>query len=376
MNLLSLILIGFFSATTKSYNICNSDLLYSYGVTAPKYTNHTSLMCGNSEPESCCSHNDETNLSKIWKETNRYSIKPYLDGYIHLMKRIFNFYEDIIVLAKYVKVNTESSIECKKSADYLIINYLYRENVIDFVERMERIFENITSMRRSFYCSLCSVANQKYFDTQTKKVRFSNKFCENLVGFSIEIVHERVTKILETFEHINRVINCKEGITKGENTDLQFSASKREIVEKCKDSYENNKDPLLYLEECYDFCASFSFSTASEVFEGKLSRLEFIHDKVINSGLESTDPYFIDVSEENYAFYKLTGEFFENKLSFEDLSKYESIFDVYGIEPFSESTHSLYYYGLGKDSLKQLKESNGTKIVSLMVVTITTWLWR
>ena len=47
-----------------------------------------------------------------------------MNGYIWLLKAIFNYYEDLIVLSKYIFLNPKSSNECKHSAETLVINYI------------------------------------------------------------------------------------------------------------------------------------------------------------------------------------------------------------------------------------------------------------
>lgn len=71
------------------------------------------MLCGGDENETCCSHIDETLLLGKWNETNRRLIKPYLDGYALISKIVLNYYEDIIVLAKYINLNPKSSDVCR-----------------------------------------------------------------------------------------------------------------------------------------------------------------------------------------------------------------------------------------------------------------------
>lgn len=114
------------------FEVCNKDLLFSYGVRSPRYTTNTSMFCGGDEAETCCSHIDETLLLKKWNTKNKMMIKPYLDGYLLLTKVIFNYYEDIIVLSKYIYLNPKSSEVCKASSEYLILNYLYKEELMNY----------------------------------------------------------------------------------------------------------------------------------------------------------------------------------------------------------------------------------------------------
>ena len=61
------------------------------------------MLCGGQEKETCCSHSDEMKLLRTWNTYNRNNIQPYTEGYIWLMKAIFNYYE--VRIYKYEIVN-------------------------------------------------------------------------------------------------------------------------------------------------------------------------------------------------------------------------------------------------------------------------------
>ncbi len=230
-------------------------------------------------------------------------------------------------------------------------------------------------MRKVCYCSLCSVYNQRFFDTQTKKVIFSNDFCENLVEFSISEIHYKAYKVLPTFKRMNTILNCKDGVESPEEVIIELEPDINSQIDACYQSYITNKEPLIFLTDCVNYCKKFSFSSASEVFEGNLGRLEYVYTKLVNSGLIANDFIFPEIKmETKYDFFKLNPEFFENKLSFEDFEKYESVFEPNGLEPFTQSTESLYHYHIGKDSLRSIKSSNefilGLGLVNLMIYLI------
>lgn len=359
------------------YQICKTDLLYSYGVLSPKYTNHTSLMCSNDEPESCCSYNDETRLTREWSRNNQYRIKPYMASYIYLMKKIFNYYEDLIVLAKYIYINPNSSETCKAAAESMVVDYIYREEVIKFVDRLEILLNNIASMRKGFYCSLCSVYNQRFFDTQTKKIIFSNDFCENLVEFSVSEIHYKAKKVLPVFSRMNTVINCKDNVESPEEMKIELDKEDVNKIHSCYVSYVTSKDPMKFLGDCIDYCKTYSMSEASDVFEGNLGRLDYLHNKIVESGLIANDLIFLDLRMDTvYFFYKLNPEFFENKLSFEDFQKYENVFEPNGLEPFTQSTQSLYHYQMGKNPLKLIREGAQIYVAAVSVLAVVLSLFK
>lgn len=366
------ILILLISTITQQVSICNKDLLFSYGVSNPRYLKMTPMLCGGKEKETCCSHNDETKLLNSWNSENRVNIKPYLDGYLWLTKAILNYYEDLIVLAKYIYLNPKSSPECKSSAEHLVTNYMYKDELITFVEKLEKLMNNISILRKGFYCVICSVKNQKYFDVDDKNIIFSNSFCRNLVESSVEETYYKVNQFLPTLSHINTILNCKDGSKISERIEIEIEPTKLNQINLCYESYKEFKDPLLYLEQCHDFCSNYSFTTANEVFEGKIGKLDYVFKKIVGSGLKSTDPLFPEIDHNKvYKFYKIKSEFFENKLNFQNLEKYKVTFESFGIELFEQSLNSLYFYGSSQDSLSSIEDvdsENGSNILQYLKV--------
>ncbi len=96
------------------------------------------MLCGGDENETCCNHVDLTKVLSKWNSNTKNNIYAYLESYILLAKTILNYYEDVIVLAKYVYLSPKSSKVCKKSAQFLVKNYIYREDIIDFMKNLER----------------------------------------------------------------------------------------------------------------------------------------------------------------------------------------------------------------------------------------------
>ena len=43
-------------------NVCNTDLLESYGIKSPQYTQNPQMLCGGEEAETCCSQRDENEV--------------------------------------------------------------------------------------------------------------------------------------------------------------------------------------------------------------------------------------------------------------------------------------------------------------------------
>ena len=82
------------------------------------------MLCGGDESETCCNHVDLSEVLSNWNKNTKKNVYAYLESYILLTKTIFNYYEDVIVLSKYVYLSPKSSKICKKSAYNLVKNLL------------------------------------------------------------------------------------------------------------------------------------------------------------------------------------------------------------------------------------------------------------
>lgn len=103
---------------------------------------------------------------------------------------------------------------------------------------------------------------------------------------------------------------------------------------------------MIYIDKCLPFCQHFSLTDASEVFDGNLNRLDYIFKKILGSNLKNTDKLFPEIDQaQAYEFKDIKSEYFENKLNFQDLQKYENQFESYGIDFHLNAEKSLFVYG-------------------------------
>lgn len=354
--------------------ICNSDLLFSYGIQNPQYLNQTSLFCQNGSPETCCSNNDQSYVLEKWNEQNRKTIQPFYESTQWLIKSIFQFYEDVILSAKYMYLNPKTETSCRESAEFLIMNYIDRKEVRNFVKNLQDTNNFFSEIRRGFFCSICSVKNQKYFNTDLKKVVFSYEACDDLVIYSIETIAARVNKIMPVLANINAVMNCQFKDEPDDQELFTMKADKFYNVNKCFSSYEKNKKTGNFFEHCSDFCTDFSLVAPSESFEGMLKPLFTLKNKLLKTKIIPTDPFFDDIDyQETYNFGEINDEFFVSDLSFQDLGKYETMFGNYGLVPLDASETALFFYG--PESTMEILAMTGL-LVQVSVVIIFGWLFN
>lgn len=113
------------------------------------------------------------------------------------------------------------------------------------------------------------------------------------------------------------VLDCKDGQESQDSFKIRLSNETLEDIHVCYESFKRFLNPVIYVDKCVNFCKNFSITSSSEVFDGNLSKLNYVYQKLIASNLKYTDPIFNDVDNIiDYDFAKANPEFYENKLSF------------------------------------------------------------
>lgn len=349
------------------YRLCQRDLLYAYGIENPGYIKAPGMLCKHKSPESCCSRTAESQLLEKWIETDRVKLIQNIDGYYHILEGIFDYYEDIILFAKYVHLNPYSNDTCVRSARDLIFNYMKKEEIIIFMTKIKKAFEFLKDSRQGFYCSLCDVHYQKYFDTDAKKIIMKTTFCQKLVENTIEAGYERVNKVLPILQNINVLLYCdseKEDGSGDGDTQLEFGIDSDDHMElnHCYNLYTEFNKPDLYMVKCLHYCRDYRFSLGSIIFEGSLAKISFLYDKILKKQFSMTDPvfaikdesrsYIADDGIENvfyvrreFSFTDVINVYFESRYKANDFRSYETIYEEQGIEPMVKGKESKFLFG-------------------------------
>jgi len=281
--LMSVALFFLLPHTLISDEFCNNDLLYSYGILASGFSEEKSILCGNAKPDTCCSEKAEIITLRNWNEVNKVKVKQYMESYVYLFKAILNFYPFFVDRAKEVQNFPGASDKCKDAAQNMIIKYKTDSEVFEFVDDLSKIYTHLGFIRKSFYCALCSVSNQEYFNIKMKKITFANTFCHNLVITTIEMFHLRNTDFLDIMNSMNTLKDCDPNNPKEEDPykmSLKLDQTDQINLNKCFDIYSKDKDPRVFMEDCTDYCKSYSMTKATEMFEGSFGKLHYLFDKL------------------------------------------------------------------------------------------------
>lgn len=262
---------------------CNNDLLYSYGILHSGYEEEQSILCGNAKPETCCSNKAELLALKTWNEVNKLKVKQYMESYVYQVKGVLNFYPFYVDRAKEVQNYPGASEKCKEAAQTMIVKFKTNSEIYEYVDDLSQIFTHLGFLRKSFYCALCSVENQQYFNIKGHKMVFANVFCHNLVITTVQKFFERNEDWNESFNNMNVLADCDPNVPYVEDPykiNMKLDQLDEIALNKCHDIYTKDQDPRVFMEDCTDYCKSYSITKATDLFEGHFGKVNYLYEKL------------------------------------------------------------------------------------------------
>lgn len=272
-----------------------------------------------------------------------------MESYVYLFKAIMNFYPFYEERAKEVQNYPNSSDKCKDAAQNFIIKFKGNAEIFEFGDNMSKVYTHLGFIRKAFYCAICSVNTQEFFNVKMKKIQFANTFCHNLVIATIEVFHERNSDYGVIMNSINVLADCDPNEMDEEDPykiDMKLDKTDEINLNKCFDIYEKDKDPRVFMEDCTDYCKSYSLAKATELFEGSFGKLSYLFHKLTKD--DTVPPGSLIFDDIDYSvkfdFGFINPNFFQNNLRLVDLHSFVSEFDRDGIELFFLSSVSGYLY--------------------------------
>lgn len=206
-----------------------------------------------------------------------------MESYIYLTKSIINFYDFFLQRAKEVQNYPGANSECRAAAENMIVNFKTNPELFQYVDELSEVYTHLGFLRKSFYCAICSVENQQYFNIKAKKITFANKFCHNTVISTIELFHTRNSVIMGIFNNMSLLHDCDPNETYVEDpykVDMKLDQLDEIALNKCHDIFQKDNDPRVFMEDCTDFCAGYSMTKATELYEGNFGKLNYLFNKL------------------------------------------------------------------------------------------------
>lgn len=275
---------------------CKREILSSYGLSGVPVAVKEKLEMCPTVKTSCCTREDQLSIYTNWianNEKDRVYLKyeetekTYNTLLYHLqrVRKLAKIVKDALKKRKVsnCKVMTERilTFEVGKIAPQIRLNL--RKQKLFFVETYQ-----------GFYCTICNYHNHQYFNLEKQTVKFSEKFCRdliestlpNLLFFHVEVVKyfNLVSKFLTTCDHAG--VYRLDNEVKKENTFVVLPELKHDLQE-CKD----NRNTKYWFHYCKDICNNFRITTYSEFFEPNIRQIEkyitFLNDNLKGIELDS-----------------------------------------------------------------------------------------
>ena len=262
------------TATPTSSSGCNYDLIQSYSLSGKKIPSIDKIEMCPSIVRSCCQQTDQQIIYANFIHGGEY--QSVVDHYMRVSGIYSNLIEKLTEVqdfAKSVKNNIVKKVaNCKLLAER-ILNYevsQVQDQVRQNLAKMQEFFQVAYS---GFYCTICNFDNQKYFDTPTQTIYYSEKFCRDIVEntlpvqllFHVDIVKHAnlVTKFVSSCDftgtyNLDAVVpsNYTFAVVNDDMQDLQA----------CRD----NRNKREWFSYCKDICVEFKIASFSNFFQPNL----------------------------------------------------------------------------------------------------------
>ena len=260
---------------------------------------------------------------------------------------------------------TFNKISCKKESqnyekEFIIVNEKKTDYCLDlykqflsldnryfkkFLVPIKNYLTRVVDIKGSVYCAICDAHSQRYFDTKTKQLVYSNEFCKTTLQSKADLFHFMHVVFVEYMDALLQYIACFE-------TDAKIYAFpfpnmltkyKRRIslIKACFDSLDTDN----YMDKCWFICNKYSAFGLSWFFDSdvKLVRRVYI---TIYSFLRK-----LNISEE---LHERQQEL--EKKGYEERPELLTQDNVNGllIEPLNPSHSITQKYYLDNDTRKQI----------------------
>ena len=164
--------------------------------------------------EACCTVSDQYAMVERWlKKSEKNNLTDRLAFHKRVFDRNLDLIQEIASRAKNLrmKLETEPNSNCKLLVTR--IGHFDLEHVIPQVKiALENLHNFFMKTYEGIYCTLCNAENHKFFDVQNKKIRFSNKFCRDIVDHSLHFLlyfHNHIPKLNNILSRY--VVSCSNG---------------------------------------------------------------------------------------------------------------------------------------------------------------------
>lgn len=255
---------------------CNQDILLSYGLEGRQYAEEEKLDMCKFVKKSCCRNEDQLAMFKSWVEGGE---EKGLDNRFGYHREIYFELLDSLKAANGIAKRMMEKLETKRVSNCKVLAKRVLHFDIEGVasklkDSIVEMHDFLTNTYRGFYCTLCDGMAQRYFNSRSQKVLFSQKFCRDLTSNSLHFLLYFHGHLIRYMNLVGRLVNSCDH--KGNFEDLPVEAElvlkmnhrNRLLLEDCK---VHRNDPS-WFDSCKKMCQKFNIVKYTKFFEPYLRK--------------------------------------------------------------------------------------------------------
>ena len=152
----------------------------------------------------------------------------------------------------------------------------YMENIRDSMLRLNFI-------KKSVYCSVCDINEQKFIDLQEEKFYFKKGFCRKFVYQFKSYLEWKNIIFVEYLNNLLQYVECHQ--TNGANVDFPYKSGLEKLYKKiyfykrCFDNLHNDRGFFKY---CHFICKEFRFERMSSELEGDMIFMKNMYLRLVS----------------------------------------------------------------------------------------------
>ena len=337
---------------------CNLGLLQTYSLTGLKIPAIEKIEMCPGITRTCCEKKDQSILFNNFIHGGEFqSVVDHYQKVTGVYSNLMEKLNEVQDFAKTVKNNVVKKVaNCKLLAER-ILNYEVSQVMDQVRQNLAKMQEFFQTTYSGFYCTICNFDNQKYFDTKTQTIYFSERFCRDIVEntlptmllFHVDLVKHvnLVTKFVSSCDftgtyNLDAIVptNYTFGVVNDAMQDLQA----------CRD----NRNKREWFSYCKDICVEFKIASFPKYFEPNLQLIDLFTTyltKQLNTltSAQGSRPLFGALSTPNGNNKRILQEskdsskpiFKPSLTATVDLTKWNTEFLYIGISLFVEGQNSL-----------------------------------
>lgn len=256
---------------------CSSRLLFSYGYQGVASPISQNALCP-SVTNSCCSALDQMSMHKRWNKFMKDKLtKSYADNLAAFLtlEPVLSAKNSLLLSNASDFLNSSNVHQrLKDQMKTIVTNFTaidYQRLSSDFADLkngpdMKQMYDKVLTLRQGFLCSLCDYSNQNFLSAETNSVIFSNNFCTNLTNQFLPVLDKKYRLIMPYLLLLDSFALLATGKGLFSPLDRMLYDYFTRSVRKCSATKS--------LQDCRDFCSSFTINRLSYLFDGESDSLK------------------------------------------------------------------------------------------------------